>query len=181
MRYCHQNNDFMTLYNQYIPRHQSVGELAAKLHQTQALHPCQTKSVDWVIFRKNTGQPAGIANLVDINLSHRRAEFLIGLPDSEDRTRGIALEATLLVLDYVFNQVKLNKLIAHVYAHNTFSQKNIVALGFTQESYLREHLVDTHGNLLDVYGNGMTMRDFHSNPRISKLSIRTLGRDITVV
>jgi len=171
----------MTLYNQYIPRHQPADELAEKLRQTQALHPCQTKSADWVIFRKNTGQPAGIANLVDINLSHRRAEFLIGLPDSEDRTRGIALEATLLVLDYVFNRVKLNKLIAHVYAHNAFSQKNALALGFTQECYLREHLVDPHGNLLDVYGNGMTMRDFHSSPRISKLSLRILGRDITVV
>jgi len=180
LRYCHQNNDFMTLYNQYIPRHQPIDELAAKLHQTQALHPCQTKSVDWIIVRKNTGQPAGIANLVDLNLSHRRAEFLIGLPDSEDRTRGIALEATLLVLDYVFNRVKLNKLVAHVYAHNAFSQKNVLALGFTQESYLREHLVDPHGKLLDVYGNGMTMRDFHSNPRISKLSQRMLGRDITV-
>lgn len=180
LRYCHQNNDFMALYNQYIPRHQPVDELAAKLQQVQALHPCQTKSADWIILRKNSGQPAGIANLADINLAHRRAEFLIGLPDPEDRTRGIALEATLLILDYVFNRVKLNKLTTNVYAGNFFSQKNTLALGFTQESFLREHLVDpVHGNFLDVYGNGMTARDFRSNLRISKLSRRLLGRDIT--
>lgn len=177
--HCHQNNDFMALYNQYIPRHQPVDELTAKLRQTQALHPCQTKSVDWIIIWKNTGQPVGIANLVDINLSHRRAEFLIGLPDSEDRTRGIALEATLLVLDFVFNRVKLNKLTANVYAGNCFSQQNTLALGFTQESFLRQHLVGPHGNFLDVYGNGMIMHDFRSNTRISKLSSRLLGRDIT--
>lgn len=180
LRYCHQNNDFMALYNQYIPRHQPVDELAAKLHQTHAMHPCQTKSVDWVIYRKNTGQPAGIANLVDINFVHRRAEFLIGLPDLEDRTSGIALEATLLVLDYAFNRVKLNKLTTNVYADNVFSQENTLALGFTQESFLREHIADlAHGNFLDVYGNGMTMRDFRSNTRISKLSTRLFGRDIT--
>jgi diamine N-acetyltransferase len=144
------------------------------------LHPCQTKSVDWIIYRKNSSQPAGIANLADINLAHRRAEFLIGLPDPEDRTRGIALEATLLILDYVFNRIKLNKLTTNVYAGNFFSQKNTLALGFTQESFLREHLVDpVHGNFLDVYGNGMTARDFRSNSRISKLSSRLLGRDIT--
>lgn len=180
LRHCHQNDAFMALYNQYIPRNQSVNDLAAKLQQAQALHPCQTKMVDWIIIRKNTNQPMGIANLADINFSHRRAEFLIGLPDPEDHARGAALEATLLILDYAFNRVQLNKLMTNVYATNRYSQDNTVALGFVQESFLREHLIDpTDGKFLDVYGNGMTLNDFRSNTRIAKLSRRLLGRDIT--
>ncbi|MBS0300433.1 MAG: GNAT family N-acetyltransferase [Proteobacteria bacterium] len=180
LRDCHRNDVFMSQYNQYIPRNQALTELAAKLREVHAMHPCQTKSVDWMIVRKNTRQPAGIANLVDINLPHRRAELLIGLPDPEDHTRGIALEATLLILDYAFNRVKLNKLTSNVYADNSISQKNTVAVGFTQESYLREHIFDPiHGKFLDIYGNGMTAHDFRSNKRISKLSVHMLDRDIT--
>lgn len=136
LRHYHQNDAFMALYNQYIPRNQSINDLAAKLQQAQALHPCQTKSVDWIIRRKDTGQPAGIANLVDINFSHRRAEFLIGLPDPEDRRRGIALEATLLILDYAFNRVRLNKLITHVYAGNRFSQKKHIGARVRPRKFL---------------------------------------------
>lgn len=178
---CFQNEVFMTQYNQYIPKNQSLNELEAKLRQSEGMHPCQTKSVDWIIIRKNTNQPAGIANLVEINLPHRRAELLIGLPDPEDHSRGIALEATLLILDYAFNRVKFNKLTSNVYADNPGSQKNTLALGFAQESYLREHLLDpSNGKFLDIYGNGMTLHDFRSNTRIHKLSLRMLGRNITV-
>lgn len=178
--HCHQNDVFMAQYNQYIPRNQSVNALAAKLQQTHELHPCQTKSVDWIILRRNTCQPLGIANLVDINFPHRRAEFLIGLPNPGDHARGIALEATLLILDFAFNRVKLNKLTTNVYTTNAYSQENTLALGFTQESFLREHLINPiDGKFLHVYGNGMTQSDFRSNTRIAKLSRRLLGRDIT--
>jgi len=177
---CFQNDVFMTQYNQYIPKNQRQSELEAKLRQTKDMHPCETRSVDWIIIMRDSGQSAGIANLVDINLSHRRAEFLIGLPNREDHTRGIALEATLLILDYVFNRIQLNKLSANVYAENSFSQKNTLALGFVEESYLREHIVDpASGRFLNIHGNGMTLRDFRTNNRISKLSKRMLGSDIT--
>jgi len=180
IHHCHQNDVFMRQYNQYIPRNQPIDDLAAKLSQTQAQHPCQTKTVDWVIIRKNTNQPVGIANLVDINFPHRRAEFLIGLPNPEDHAHGTALEATLMILEYAFNRVQLNKLTTNVYATNAYSQENTLALGFIQESYLREHLFNpVDGKFLDVYGNGMTLSNFRSNQRIARLSRRLLGRNIT--
>jgi diamine N-acetyltransferase len=180
LRQCYQNTVFMAQYNHYIPRHQRAEELAMKLHQAHDMHPCQSKSVDWIIIKKDTHQPVGITNLVEIQFAHRRAEFLIGLPDPEDRTQGIGLEATLLVLDYAFNKVGLNKLTTVVYEDNDLSQQNTLALGFTQESYLREHIFDpTTGKYHSLYGNGMTLNDFHANKRIARLSKRLFGRDIT--
>lgn len=177
---CYQNAVFMRQYNHYIPRHQHMADLAAKLQQAHAMHPCQLRTVDWVIFRKNAAQPVGVANLVEIQLAHRRAEFQIGLPDPGDHASGIGLEATLLVLDYAFNRVGLNKLTTVVYGDNAVSQKNTLALGFIQESYLREQLIDaSNGKFLDLYGNGMTAGDFRANTRLSKLSRRLLKRDIT--
>ena len=177
---CYKNMIFMSQYNHYIPRHQHLDDLAAKLRQTHNMHPCQSKSIDWMILNKNTQQPAGIANLVEIQFLHQRAEFLIGLPNPADHTSGIGLEATLLALDFVFNRVGLNKLTAVVYGDNVSSQKNTLAIGFVQESYLREQILDpVSGEFLNLYGNGMTLSDFRANKRIPKLSQRLLGRDIT--
>ena len=181
LRQCYQNTQFMVQYNHYIPRHQRVEELALKLDETYRMHPCQLKSIDWVIMKKGANQPIGIANLVGIEFTHHRAEFLIGLPNTNDHATGLGLEATLLVLDFAFNKVNLNKLTSIVYEDNTSSQKNALALGFIQESMLRDHIFDpTSGKFISLFGNGMTANDFRNNPRIAKLSNRLLGRNITL-
>ena len=178
----YQNAIFMAQYNHYIPRHQHIDSLAKQLRQTHSQHPCQLKSVDWIILDAKSEKPIGIANLVEISLSHRRAEFLIGLPDPKDQRKGLGLEATLLVLDFAFNRVGLNKLTSFVYTDNTFSQKNILALGFVQESYLREQIHEaSSGTFLDIYGYGMTAHDYRENNRLFRLSQRVLKRDITLL
>lgn len=180
LRQCYQNAVFMAQYNHYIPRHQRTEELALKLRQAHDMHPCQSKSVDWIIVKKNTNQPVGIANLVEIQFSHRRAEFLIGLPAPEDHAQGIGLEASLLVLDYAFNKVGLNKLTTIVYRDNFFAQQNALAIGFVQESFLREHIFDPGtAKFHSIYSNGMILNDFRASKRISRLSKHLLGKDIT--
>lgn len=180
LRQCYQNTQFMAQYNHYIPRHQRAEELALKLEEANKMHPCQLKSIDWIIVKKGINQPIGIANLVEIEFVHRRAEFLIGFPDTNDHAKGLGLEATLSVLDFAFNKVKLNKITSLVYEDNTSSQQNALALGFIQESMLRDHIFDsTCGKFLNLWGMGMTVNDFRNNPRIAKLSNRLLARDIT--
>jgi len=177
---CYKNTTFMWQYNHHIPRNQHLDDLTVKLSQSHDMHPCQLKTMDWIIVNKNTQQPMGVTNLVEIQFLHQRAEFLIGLPNSTDHASGIGLETTLLVLDFVFNRVGLNKLTAVVYGDNTSSQKNALAIGFVQESYLREQILDpVSGKFMNLFGNGMTLSDFRANIRIPKLSRRLLGRDIT--
>lgn len=52
LRECYQNVTFMQQYNQYTQRHQRIDELANQLQQAHELHPCQSKSVDWIIVKK---------------------------------------------------------------------------------------------------------------------------------
>jgi diamine N-acetyltransferase len=178
---CYRDAGFMNQYNHFIPREQSRNALEKKLRTVQDAHPCQTRSVDWLIFRQHRNQPIGIAGLVEIQFAHRRAEFMIGLPNPQDRAAGTGLEATLLVMDYAFNAVGLNKLTTFVYGDNSASKKSTLALGFVQESILREHIsIGADGGHLDLFGFGMTCRDFRDNARLARLSARLLGRDITV-
>ena len=178
---CYRDAAFMNQYNHFIPREQSRNALERKLRTVQDAHPCQTRSVDWLIVRQDRHQPIGIAGLVEIQFAHRRAEFMIGFPNPQDRAARAGLEAGILVLDYAFNLVGLNKLTTFVYGDNEGSRKNTLAFGFMQESTLREHIAgDTGGEFLDLFGFGMTCSDFRSNLRLAHLSIRLLGRDVTV-
>lgn len=184
---CYGNAAFMDRYHLYIPRRQSWEQLSRKLRQDELRHPCQSGSLDWLILKNETAgggasavRPIGVANLVDIQFGHRRAEFLIGIPETADRSGSVGLEATLLVMDFAFNRVGLNKLTTYVYGNNQASQNNTLALGFVQESLLREQLsIPASDLLIDLYGNGMTLADFRCNTRLARLSRRLLGRDIT--
>lgn len=172
---CYQNPVFMHQYNQFMPP-QSLEALSSKLAEEVLLHPTQLRSLNWVITRNESQRRIGLANLVDIQLAHRRAEFSIGIPDVADRARGRGTEAALLVLDFAFNTVQLNKLMSFIYSDNEASIKNTQALGFSRESVLKQHLRDpVSKHYIDLYGNAMTAEEFHANPRLVKLCQRRLA------
>ncbi len=178
---CFQNRDFVARYNRFAPRQRTARELAVMLKQDARRHPCQTRSLGWVICRQGDGRPVGLASLSSIQFAHRRAEFLIGIPDPADRTPGCALEATLLAFDFAFNRVNLHKLTNLVYADNPEAQAQNLAVGFRAEGVLHEHIAEPQDDIfIDLFMNGLTQAHFRENRRLARLSLRLLGRDITV-
>ncbi len=179
LQQCYQNPEFMRRYHRLMPI-LSGEALVTKLKENEQQHPSQLNAISWVILSKGGLQLIGIANLVEIQLPHRRAELLIGLPNPADRNTGIGTEATLLVPDFAFNAIHLNKVISFVYNDNALSQKNTLALGFSQEGVLKQHLRDANTKrYIDLHSNAMTQGEFRDNARLAKLSKRLLGRDIT--
>lgn len=174
------SSDFTNRFNRFLARASDLKSLQKKLAAAEQLHPCQTRSIDWVICKADNAMPLGLVSLTDIHAEHRRAEFMIGLPDSANRTTGIGLESSLLALDFSFNKVQLNKLSSLVYQDNVRAQRNALALGFAAEGYLSAHIRDpATGMFLDLYVNGLTLEAFRSNQRLAHLSSRLLGTDIT--
>lgn len=174
------DGEFTTRYNRNLLRPHSIAQLETKLSRLQGKHPCQTNAVDWVIERQRDGQPIGLASMVEISFAHQRAELLIGIPDTKDLAPGAGLEATLLVMDFAFNQVGLNKLTSIVYGDNLIAQKNTVSLGFQCEGKQLSHIWDDKSiQYLDVFNNGMTKAGMKGNARLSRLSQRLLGWDVT--
>lgn len=180
---CLDNRQFMMHYNRFQSRTLSLAVIAAQLRKAETRLPWQSGTADWIIHRRDAAQrPVGLANLVDLNLLHRRAEFLIGIPAEEDRNAGVGLEASLLVMDFAFNRARLNKLTSLVYQDNDRAQKSTLALGFKQEGYRPQHLFDElKQRYFGVYENGLTVTDFRANTRLSNLSRRLLGRDVTEI
>ena len=182
LRECYQDEAFMDLYRLAQRRSESEAEIAARLEKEAATMPQQRRFIEWVIHRTREDgslEPIGLGSLADFQHKHRRAEFLIGMLDRGDRRTGAALEATLLILEFAFNNARLNKVMSLVYSHNQDSQDNTLQLGFTQEGLLREHIHNAKYGFIDLYQNGMLERDFRANQRLAKLSKRMLRRNIT--
>lgn len=177
---CTSDAAFRARYQRFGNNRRSPAALAGGLALGPAASVVQHRSVDWIIRRHGDATPLGLAGLADISAEHRRAEFLIGLPDSALHGSGIAVEASLLVLEFAFHRAALHKLTNLVYGDNPYAQANTQALGLQREGVRPHHLRDpVSGIWLDVYENGLMATDFSANPRLAKLSRRLLERDIT--
>ena len=177
---CYQNDNFMDLYRLAQNRKITKKEIKEQLTAEQANLPQELKRIEWIILKHENQQqtPIGIAALADYQTSHRRAEFLMGIPDERYRKKLLSLEASLLVLDFAFNQVGLHKVISFVYGYNNNAQKNTLHLGFKQEGFLKEHIQSKRG-FIDLFQNGMLRTDFLNNTLLTRLSLRLLNQDIT--
>lgn len=177
---CFHDTDFMAHYNRFLSKAVPVAQLAAALKKATQSLPWRSRAVDWVIYRKaEVEQPIGLANLADLDLHNRRAELLVGFTAEQDRYGGSVVEATLLVMDFAFNRARLNKLTSLVYEGNPGAQRITLKGGFAQEGFRPQHLRVAGQGYVGLYENGLTVADFRANQRLSKLSLRWLGHDVT--
>lgn len=176
------NAEFMARYNRSIPSNEPMAKLRTALRNSERTLPWINRSVDWVIHLKDESgaeRPIGMMNLVDLDFRNKRAEYIHGVVDPSGYHPKHSLEVFLLVLDFAFNQIGLNKLTSIVYEDNPQSQSLTLHLGFKQEGFRPRHMFLPGKGFIGLYDNGMTVDDFRVNQQISKLSQRWLGRDVT--
>lgn len=94
-------------------------------------HPCA-----WVI--EHAFRVIGEARLDRIDIQDRRASFAIGILDPQLLGRGIGTEATRLVLQFAFDQLKLHRVSVRVLAYNHRAIRSYQKCGFVIEGHERE-------------------------------------------
>ncbi|NOQ13484.1 MAG: hypothetical protein GQ583_03255 [Methyloprofundus sp.] len=177
---CYQNDSFMDLYRLTQSRTVLKKEIQDRLKNEQTKLPQELKRIEWVILKHEKQQqtPIGLAALADHQVTHRRAEFLLGFPCTLHRVGSLGLEASLLVLEFAFNLAGLNKVTSFVYGYNLDAQRNTIHLGFKQEGFFAQH-IQTESGFIDLYQNGLLRADFLNNKKLGSLARRLLKRDIT--
>jgi ribosomal-protein-alanine N-acetyltransferase len=119
--------------NKYIdrPRATSIEDAYSFINKTN-LSIDNNELVDWAItFKENSGLIGSIC-LWNISKEENKAE--VGyelLPDFQGK--GIAHEAMLVVLDYGFNIMMLNKIEAYTHKENSASKKLLEKFGFVRD------------------------------------------------
>jgi len=166
---CRNNIEFQHHYNLF--KSNNI-EIIKKEIQQAKQSPLEINKIEWVIEHNET--PVGIGGLVSYDGKNRRAEIQIGFP--EEKNYGFAIEATLLILDFGFNALQLNKIFSYVYSDNPHSQKSTLHLGFTQEGLLRQHVFDAAANdWLDLHVNGLLKHEYNTLPVLQKFKQRFMS------
>jgi UDP-4-amino-4,6-dideoxy-N-acetyl-beta-L-altrosamine N-acetyltransferase len=84
-------------------------------------------------------RPVGTVGLTGIDHRHRRAEYGVLIGESSARRRGVAFEASRLILEYAFGELNLHRVFLQVFADNVPAIKLYERLGFLREGLLRDH------------------------------------------
>lgn len=159
------NEEFMLHYHRF----QGAGDEAVKDFISRAkLAPRQSRRIDWIILDRS-GNRVGLAAIVDIDWGNERGELLVGLPGK--RTQTVALKASVAILEFAFERLRLAKMMSYVYGDNPEAQANTLHLGFGQEGLLRSHIASQSGRI-DLFVNGMTSAGFAGNALLNKLARR---------
>ncbi|MBK7352973.1 MAG: hypothetical protein IPI97_06380 [Nitrosomonas sp.] len=192
LQQCYGNNDFM---EQFLPmgrKNQSNEAIFNALKhnkfpvaQFRAMHRIikKNQAIDQTEpgsqYRENL-KSIGLVSLIDIQIAHRRAELLMGFPNESDRQFASSV-VMLLIFDFAFNQIGLQKLTSLVLANNTHSQRSTEAIGFLREGFKKKHFRHPKSyEWLDCYENGLNEENFRTNSTIARISERILKRNITL-
>lgn len=138
-------DDRVTKYLVWDP-HESVETSAGKLTEWVEQYE-KDNCYHWAI--EFEGEPVGSIGVVEIEDKHSRGTigYCIGY---DYWNKGIVTEALQAVIDYMFSDVKMNKLYAYHDVENIGSGRVMEKCGMVQEGLLREDMLRRNGTYGDM-------------------------------
>lgn len=94
---------------------------------------------DYTIVYNN--EAVGLIGLLNIDYKNMKAEYYICIGKSEYKGKGIAYEASKILLNIAFNELKLNKVYLYTEIENVIAQRLFQKLGFNKEGLLIDDLI----------------------------------------
>lgn len=115
----------------------------------------------FVIENKRTQEPIGLIYLSNLDLKHKYAYFGLFIPNEKSRLPGVALEAELLFINYVFKNTDFRKLCCEVFEFNKAVINMHKNFGFEIEGILKEHILHD-GNYKNIVIMSLLKSNFDS-------------------
>lgn len=91
------------------------------------------------IFLKEDGKHIGNIKIGGVNKRHKFADVGLLIGDKKEWGKGYGTEAIKSATRYAFKKLKLNKLMAGIYANNTGSYKAFIKAGYREIGRLKDH------------------------------------------
>ena len=111
----------------------------------------------WMIMHGD--KPLGLASITGINKTFNSCYWAFYLGDTTFRGGGVGAKVEYSVIEYAFNELKLNKLRCEVIAFNEKVIQMHEKFGFRREAYYRQHTLKD-GKFLDVVGLALLKQDW---------------------
>lgn len=119
---------------------------------------CPEKTLNWFRNKDNSrridcvieydGTPVGLIGLLAIDHVHHKAEFYISMGEPGYKKRGIATEATRMLVEYGFRELKLHKIYLNTDGDNFPAHRLFEKVGFTREGYFVDDMIH-RGHYID--------------------------------
>lgn len=106
------------------------------------------------------GVPIGTIGLLGIDKKNSKAEYYIAMGETSYKGKGIAKEASRLILKYGFDQLGLNRIYLFTEIENASAQKLFEKVGFVKEGILRQDII-SHGKYVDRIAYGFLREDWN--------------------
>ena len=118
-------------------------------------------SIVFAIIAKDTNRHIGNISLQKIDLLSRNAEYAVIIGNKEYWGKGIAKEASRLILQHGFKELNLHRIYCGTPVKNIPMKKLAASLGFVQEG-IRKEAMFKNGEFVDVIEYGLLKRKFIS-------------------
>jgi len=120
------------------------------------------------------GEDVGVANLYAIDQTHRRCYWAIYVASPSVRGKGVGNVVENAVLNYVFGDLKLEKLCCEALAFNTVALEMYRKFGFSQEGLFRKHILK-RGEWHDVVCMAILKEEWETQRSQQELKLRAKG------
>lgn len=117
------------------------------------------KQIIFAIIESESNNFIGTIGLSNIDHFNQRAELGTLIGNNNYWGKGFATKASLIVLNYAFNNMNLNKIYCQILDSNTGSIKKNEKVGFKIEGRLKDHAFND-GAFHDVILMGILREDF---------------------
>lgn len=106
------------------------------------------------------GVPVGTIGLLSIDRKNSKAEYYIAMGEAAYKGKGVAKDASRLILSFGFEELGLNRIYLFTEAGNTSAQKLFERLGFVREGVIRQD-IRSHGRYVDRIAYGFLREDWN--------------------
>lgn len=107
------------------------------------------------------GVPCGTIGLLSIDKKNKKAEFYIAMGEATLKGKGIATEASKLILSYGFETLNLNRIYLYTEVENIAAQGLFEKIGFLKEGCIKEDIF-SRGRYVDRFIYGVCKRGYES-------------------
>ena len=108
----------------------------------------------FAICLREDGRPIGFGGLESVDVVNGKAELGLGIGDRSCWDKGYGTETMAILLDFAFGELRLHRVMLHVYQGNDRARHVYEKVGFVNEGTLRQALYG-HGRYLDVQVMGI--------------------------
>lgn len=119
-----------------------------------------TDKLPLAIIDIQTDRHIGNISLVDINHINRRSNWGLVIGEKEFWGKGIAKEASILILKHAFDTLNIERIFSGTTEKNIGGQKLMETIGMIKEGVSRKHIYK-NGEYLDIVNYGVLKNEFY--------------------